>query len=123
LVLTNEYGRQLLFETVTNRLPSALGLYNIPLIMLGSLLLLWRHSRADVVVLLWLTAVWLPLLLTLPDHRYFMSSFPAIALLMAAGFVLVPKAVDRALLLALLYGASSLYLFVDWTRAAQIFLQ
>lgn len=122
LVLTNDYGRNLLFETVSNRLPSAFGVYNIPLIALGGLLLLTRRTRSDWLVLLWLTAVWLPLMLTLPDHRYFMSSFPAMAILIAAGFQLAPKLLDRSVLLAILYGLSSLYLFVDWSRAAQLFM-
>lgn len=123
LVLTNTYGRDLLFETLTNRLPSALGLYNLPLIALGALLLLWRRSRADGLILLWVTAVWLPLLLTLPDHRYFMSSFPAVAILIAAGSTLTPQTRARTLLLASLYAGGALYLFIDWARAAQIFLQ
>lgn len=123
LVMTNEYGRNLLFETITNRLPSALGVYNISFIALGGALLVTRRTRADWLVILWLTAVWLPLLLTLPDHRYFMSSFPAIAILMAAGISLIPKAADRVLLLSILYCAGALYLFVDWSRAAQLFIQ
>lgn len=122
LVLTNRYGRNLLFETITNRLPSALGVYNLPLIVLGGLLLVRRRSRVDWMILLWVTAVWLPLFLTLPDHRYFMVSFPAVAILIAASFQLIPKLLDRALLLAILYCAGSLYLFVDWSRAAQLFI-
>lgn len=122
LVLTNEYGRRLLFETLTNRLPSALGVYHAPLLGVGLLLLLNRRSRADWVILGWITAVWLPVLLTLPDHRYFMSSFPALALLMANGCQLLPKASPRQLLLSAVYCAGALYLFVDWARAADLFL-
>ncbi len=122
LVLNNSYGRQLLFETMSNRLPSALGLYNMPLLVLGGLWLLLRRSRADWVLLFWLTAVWLPLMLTLPDHRYFMSSFPALAILIAESFQFVPKLLDRSALLAVLYCAGSLSLFIDWSRTAQIFV-
>jgi 4-amino-4-deoxy-L-arabinose transferase-like glycosyltransferase len=122
LVLTNDYGRNLLFETVSTRLPSAFGVYNIPLIFLGCILLLSRRARSDWLIMLWLTAVWLPLMLTLPDHRYFMSSFPAMAILIAVGFQLAPKLLDRTALLAALYCAGSLYLFVDWSRAAQLFM-
>jgi len=122
LVLTNDYGRLLLFETVTNRLPSALGVYNLPLLALGGFWLLTRRSRSDWLLILWITAVWLPLMLTLPDHRYFMSSFPALALLIAAGFQLVPRLFDRTALLAILYCTGSLYLFVDWSRTAQLFV-
>lgn len=123
MVLTNGYGRRLLFETATNRLPSALGVYNLPLIALGALLLGTRRLQSDWLILLWITAVWLPLTLTLPDHRYFMSSFPAIALLIAAGLRWLPPLRDRTLLLSALYCLGALYLFVDWSRAAQLFVE
>ncbi len=122
LVLTNNYGRRLLLETITNRLPSAFGVYNIPLLLLGGLLLLGRRSRADWLILLWITAVWLPLFLTLPDHRYFMSSFPAVAILIAVNVQLIAETTERGLLLAILYCLGALYLFVDWARAAQLFV-
>lgn len=122
LVLNNNYGRKLLFETMSNRLPSALGLYNFPLLALGGLWLLLRRTRADWVLLCWLTAVWLPLVVTLPDHRYFMASFPALAILIAVGFQFIPKLLDRTALLAILYCVGSLYLFIDWSRTAQIFV-
>lgn len=123
MVTTNSYGRRLLFETMTNRLPSALGLYNVPLLALGGLVLLWRRSRPDWMILLWITAVWLPLMLTLPDHRYFMVSFPAVAILIAVTFQVLPKLLSKTAVLAVLYCLSALYLFVDWSRAAQLFIQ
>ncbi|NJN53538.1 MAG: hypothetical protein HC804_01565 [Anaerolineae bacterium] len=82
-----------------------------------------RRHRADGMILLWITAVWLPLFFTLPDHRYFLSSFPALAIIMAANTQTIPKSIDRSLLLAFLYCAGALYLFVDWSRAAQLFIQ
>lgn len=123
LVLTNDYGRRVLFETVTNRLPSGLGVYNVPFLALGGLFVINRWRAVDWVLLLWILSVWLPLLLTLPDHRYFLPSFPALALLAALGLQQVPRATVRGLLLALLFAASTLYLYVDWVRAAELFVQ
>ena len=85
LVLTNEYGRRVLFETMTNRLPSALGVYNLPLLALGGVFVINRRRSVDWVLIFWILSVWLPLLLTLPDHRYFLPSFPAVALMTRFG--------------------------------------
>lgn len=128
LVLTNEYGRRVLFETVTNRLPSGLGVYNLPFLALGGLFAISRRRAVDWVLLFWILSVWLPLSLTLPDHRYFLPSFPAVALLAALGWRQVPPGnishgTARGLLLALLLAASTLYLYVDWVRAAELFVR
>ncbi|VAW31166.1 hypothetical protein MNBD_CHLOROFLEXI01-4664 [hydrothermal vent metagenome] len=123
LVLTTEYGRQVLFETMSNRLPSALGVYNLPLLAVGGLFVLKRRQPVDWVLLFWILSVWLPLSLTLPDHRYFLPSFPAIALMAALGLQQIPKGMARGLLLALLLGGSTLYLYVDWVRAAELFVK
>ena len=128
LVLTNDYGRRVLFETVTNRLPSALGVYNLPLLALGGIFVANRRRSADWVLLFWILSVWLPLSLTLPDHRYFLPSFPAVALVTALGLQQIPsgkisQGVARGLLLALFFAASTLYLYVDWVRAAELFVK
>ncbi|MCA9916338.1 MAG: glycosyltransferase family 39 protein [Anaerolineales bacterium] len=123
LVLTSEYGRQVLLETMTNRLPSGLGLYNLPLITLGVLFLLNRRRKVDAILLLWILSVWLPLAFTLPDHRYFLPSFPAIALTAALGLRQVPQATARGLLLSLLLAMSTLYLYVDWVRVSELFIK
>lgn len=128
LVLTNDYGRRVLFETVTNRLPSGLGVYNLPFLALGGLFVISRRRAADWILLFWILSVWLPLSLTLPDHRYFLPSFPAVALLAALGLQQIPKGNNfhgaaRGLLLALLLAASTLYLYVDWVRAAELFVK
>lgn len=123
LVLTNDYGRRVLFETMTNRLPSGLGVYNLPFLALGGLFVINRRRKADWIVLFWILSVWLPLSLTLPDHRYFLPSFPAVALVAALGLQQVTKGTARGLLLALLLAASTLYLYVDWVRAAELFIQ
>lgn len=123
LVLTNPYGRKVLFETLTNRLPSSLGVYSLPAMALGAIFLFQRHEKPDQMVLLWIILVWLPLMLTLPDHRYFMPSFPAVAILMAVGIQRLPQIINKAALLAVLYGGGSLYLFIDWVRASELFVK
>jgi 4-amino-4-deoxy-L-arabinose transferase-like glycosyltransferase len=130
MVMTNEFGRRLLLETLTNRLPSAIGVYHAPLLLVGGWWLWQRRSRADQLVLIWITAVWLPLLLTLPDHRYFLSTFPALALLLAEGVRRLAPAQSgsplafqtRLLVTALLLNATALWLFVDWFRPLLLFL-
>ena len=128
LVLTNDYGRRVLFETMTNRLPSGLGVYNLPFLALGGLFVINRRRTADWILLFWILSVWLPLSLTLPDHRYFLPSFPAVALLAALGLQQVLQGnishgTARGLLLALLLAASTLYLYVDWVRVAELFVR
>lgn len=110
-------GKLWLVSVMLFRLPSGLGVYNAPLLFLGA----WRTGRtlerSDQIVLIWIAAVCLPLLLTLPGPRYFFPAFPAFALLMARGVMSIQEEGERSLLLALLYGAGALYLFVDWYRA------
>lgn len=126
LVLTNEYGRRVLFESMTNRLPSGLGVYNLPLLALGTVFVLNRRKKADLILLIWILSVWLPLSLTLPDHRYFLPSFPALALLAGLGLRQISagkisSGTARGLLLSLLLAVSTLYLYVDWVRAVELF--
>ncbi len=128
LVLTNDYGRRVLFESMTNRLPSGLGVYNLPFLALGALFIGSRRRSADWLLIIWIVSIWLPLSLTLPDHRYFLPSFPALALIAALGLQQISpgnssRAVGRGLVLALLLAASTLYLYVDWVRAAELFIQ
>ena len=120
LIMTNQLARQFALEAFTTRLPSALGPYNAPLIVLGIVVLAGCRQMADWLLLLWIGIVWLLLGLTLPDHRYFMLTFPAVAIVMGRGYGRLPTA--RALILSLLYGAGALYLFVDWLRVSRLFL-
>jgi len=97
-------------------LPSGLGTYSLPLLVVGGRRLLQRKSQADLLVLLWIGAVFVPLVLTLPGPRYFLPAFPALALMMACGLGRVGEAAGRLILVALLYCGGALYLFVDWYR-------
>jgi 4-amino-4-deoxy-L-arabinose transferase-like glycosyltransferase len=123
LVTTTNYGKRVLLESLLTRLPSAVGVYNIPLLFLGGLHLMRRRNQSDLFVLLWIVTVSLLLILTLPDHRYFMPTFPALAILMACGLRRIPEAAGQMVLLALLYCGGALYLFVDWHRARHLFLR
>lgn len=121
IVTTTSGGRRWMLEAVLIRLPSNLGTYSIPLMLVGGLQLLRRRSQADLFVLLWVVTVSLLLILTLPNPRYFMPAFPALAIGMAQGLKRIPEAIERAVLLALLNCGGALYLFVDWYRAHPLF--
>ena len=109
-------------EMLSTELPSALGLYNLPLLLLGGLWLLSARMKSDLLVLLWVAPVMAVVALTLPDPRYFMPAFPGLAILMARGLVGLGQSRQRILLLALLHCAGALYLFADWYRASFVFL-
>jgi hypothetical protein len=123
IVTTTRGGKRWMLEMVSTRLTSALGFYNIPTLFLGGLDLVRRRSQSDLFVLLWMAVVFMVLILTLPDARYFMPTFPALAIGIARGLRRIPGATERAALLALLYCGGALYLFVDLYRAPHLFLR
>jgi 4-amino-4-deoxy-L-arabinose transferase-like glycosyltransferase len=117
-------GMKWALEFLLTRLPSALGVYNLPLILLGGLCLLVTRGKADWLILVWIGVVFVVVTLTLPDARYFMPAFPALGIALArAGVKRFYAAPGRVVSLALLYCGGALYLFVDWFRAGYIFLQ
>lgn len=97
-------------------IPSALGVYNIPLLLLGGLSLVRKRSQSDWFILLWITVVFVPIMLILPDNRYFMPAFPALAIAMARGVRLIPSVIEPTVVLALLYSISTIYLFVSFSN-------
>jgi 4-amino-4-deoxy-L-arabinose transferase-like glycosyltransferase len=109
-------------ESLFTRIPSSLGIYHAPLILFGLLYLLKRRQSVDLMILLWVGAVSLSLFLTLPDHRYFLPIFPAIAIVIAQVLLRFPEYAERATLLSLLLGLSNLYLFVNWLRESHLFV-
>jgi 4-amino-4-deoxy-L-arabinose transferase-like glycosyltransferase len=109
-------------ESLFTRIPSSLGVYHFPLILFGLITLLKTQKPADVFIMLWIGAVFLMLFLTLPDHRYFLSAFPAIAILVARSLSQHPEGLERAILLCLFFAGGNLYLFADWVREAHMFL-
>lgn len=121
--ITSEEGRSFLFNSLLTRLSSGLGAYNLPLILFGLFLLLHRAHASDWFGLMWVGVVSLLLVMTLPDHRYFMVIFPALAIAEARWTEAQPS-VDfrRIMLLAIVYQIGTLYLMVDWSRANELFM-
>ncbi|EDN72288.1 membrane protein [Beggiatoa sp. SS] len=111
--LFNWWRMQYRLKALFIEIPSALGVYNIPLLLLGGLTLVRKRSQSDLFILLWITLVFVPIMLILPDNRYFMPAFPALAIAMAHGVRLIPSVIEPAVVLALLYSMSTLYLFVS----------
>ena len=109
-------------ESLFTRIPSSLGVYHAPLLLLGLLYLLKRRQSADLLLLIWIGALSLSLFLTLPDHRYFLPIFPALAFVVAHMLLRFPEYAGRAILLSLLFGAGNLYMFANWVRESHIFL-
>jgi 4-amino-4-deoxy-L-arabinose transferase-like glycosyltransferase len=112
---------RLSLESLVTRLPSGIGIHHAPLIILGMLYLLKGNKPADLVVLLWIGLVSASLLLTLPDHRYFLPIFPALAIVVARVLHRFPDYAERTIILSLLFAAGNLYLFADWFREANLF--
>ena len=121
--LTSEWGRGFLLNSLITRLSSGLGAYNLPLILLGLFLLIRQKSISDAFVLMWIGVVSILLILTLPDHRYFMVIFPALAMTSARWIESRPPMdIGRVTLLLLSYQIGSLYIFVDWSRVSELFI-
>jgi 4-amino-4-deoxy-L-arabinose transferase-like glycosyltransferase len=117
-VLFSGRGNRWLLNVLAMRLPSGIGMYLLPPLFLGVWHLFWQRSRSDLFVLLWILAVSLPLLLTLPGPRYFYPMFPALAIAIARGVLHIEGEKASLALFAFLSWAGVLYLFVDWYRAA-----
>jgi 4-amino-4-deoxy-L-arabinose transferase-like glycosyltransferase len=128
-VTLSEYARVVtggawvyMVEMISTELTSAVGFYNLPLLCLGVYCLLRERRKSDLLVLLWIVPVFAVVTFTVPDPRYFMPAFPALALAMARGLRLFAQERERIVLLALLLCAGSLCIFADWYRAAFLFV-
>jgi 4-amino-4-deoxy-L-arabinose transferase-like glycosyltransferase len=108
-------------ELLLTSLPSGIGVHNLPLILPGIWLLARRRQVADGIILIWITAISVLLLLLLPDPRYFMLTFPALAILMARTLGSIGLGVEPVLGLGLLYCGQAVYLYTAATRTAYLF--
>jgi hypothetical protein len=124
--LTSEWGRGFLLNSLLTKLPSGLGAYNLPPILLGLWQLASRVPRKanDWYVLLWVGMTSLLLILTLPDHRYFMVIFPALAIAMAHWMeAWSAREIGQVTLLGFIFQIGALYLMVDWSRTNELFVK
>jgi hypothetical protein len=111
-------GRRI--EVLCGRLPSAVGAFSVPILGVGAWQVGRRRRQSDLLSLAWLVAVSLPIAALLPDARYFLPAFPAVALIMTSGLRSVPGGVERPTFLALCCGAQALYLYLILDQAARI---
>jgi 4-amino-4-deoxy-L-arabinose transferase-like glycosyltransferase len=121
--LRGSFGERFLLDALVAKLPSALGTYNLPLIALGAAAVLRQRLWQGMLLFAWVALVFVPLILTLPDNRYFLPSFPALALLAAIALDGGARARFRPLLLALVLCALvvAYYLQADVTIHASLF--
>jgi hypothetical protein len=90
---------------------------------LGGVRLLFRWQDPDSGFLfVWVAVVFGAFALTLPDARYCMPAFPALAIIMGYGLAENFRMRERVLWLMVANCAGALYLFVDWQRASYLFI-
>lgn len=110
-VTTTGAGKRYLIEVLFAKLPVDLGVYAFPLLLLGGQRLFRRWAWPERLLVWWIVVVLMVVGLTVPNHRYFLPAFPALALVVASALDRVPHWVSRILVLALMFCAGSLYLF------------
>ena len=113
---------QLGVESLLTRIPSSIGIYHIPMLLIAGILLLRNREQPGLILVIWIAIVFVILFLTLPDHRYLLMTFPAIAIVIARLFYQYPQNSERVIILSLLSWIGALYLFVDWHREILLFL-
>jgi 4-amino-4-deoxy-L-arabinose transferase-like glycosyltransferase len=114
-------GWKILANIIFTQLSSAIGPYNFPLLVLGLWILIRRREISDWIILIWIIVFSAILILTIPDHRYFMALFPALAITMSAWIKSNPVHGERVIGLTLFYWVGALYLFIDWYRVGPLF--
>jgi 4-amino-4-deoxy-L-arabinose transferase-like glycosyltransferase len=122
-VTTSRSGRQWMLYTLRERVVPAVGWYNLPVLALGVYVLVRQRTRTAVGVLWWLAAPSALLVFTLPDPRYFLLVFPALAITLARGVTWLPQGRDRVLLLAVVSSVGVLWMAREWHYIARLFLR
>ena len=117
------WAKWMFLEFISTRLPSALGLYNLPIILLGFVSLVGKLTdQTNRFLFVWILVFFIAFSLTLPDARYCMPAFPALAILMADSLVRIRQYKPNIIWLLIANCASTLYLFVDWHRSSHLFI-
>jgi len=118
-------GQRYTLDAIVSKLPSAIGVYNLPVFALGLFALARRRDRDVLVIALWATLPVLPILLTIPDVRYVLPAFPAIATVMALGLDRVKDGPSRfsvfTLALVLCATVAMYFLTVPTSQRAALF--
>lgn len=109
-------------DALFSKTPSALGVYLLPWIALGATATFRHRLREDRFVLAWIGLVFVPLLLTLPDNRYFLPAFPPLMLLGARALLDRPRWTVRVLVLAWALCAITLALYAQVDLGQRAFL-
>ena len=98
-------------EALIIHLPSALGAYVLPVLMLGGWRVLSKRRGEDFFLIAWIVTVSGLLMLTLPVERYFIPVFPALAIAGAVELRGWGEARWQVILLALLYSLGTALLY------------
>jgi hypothetical protein len=107
-------------RTLIFSLPAALGITTLPLIAKGLAIFATKNQLPQRRVILWAGAVILPVLLTLPDFRYLLASFPALAIMAEAGLQSEPSASIRIRAQIILWvGCTATLLLLEVISTAQ----
>jgi 4-amino-4-deoxy-L-arabinose transferase-like glycosyltransferase len=109
-------------EILLTKLPSGVGLYNVPWLAFGAVAMWRRGALAAGWLVAWALLVCVPLLLTLPDNRYFLPAFPVFAIVGALGVERIFARPERALWLALLLGAVTVVFYAVMPDRDPVFL-
>jgi 4-amino-4-deoxy-L-arabinose transferase-like glycosyltransferase len=109
-------------DALVSKTPAGLGVAVVPWIVCGAVVATWRRTVEDRVVLTWIALVFLPLFLTLPDNRYFLPAYPALAVLGVHALLARPRFAAHALVLAWLLCAVTLLFYARIDLAQKAFL-
>ena len=116
-------GLRYALDGLFTKLPSGLGVWQMPWLVLGAASLARESVRSARLISVWVALVCAPLLLTLPDNRYVLPAYPAFAILIACGLQRIGTERTRALVLAWLLCGVTLgyYAQVDLGEHAFLF--
>lgn len=109
---------QVLLQMTLVRLPSAIGVYCIPLLAIA-VRSFWRdRSDPDIrsgaaFLVVWVVTLSLPIILTLPVARYLMPIFPALCIAMSRGADVALSNPAPAVVISLICGITTLLLYIS----------
>lgn len=113
---------RMILEMLLSRLPSGIGVHNFPLIAWGLSNLITLDGELRAVLGVWLVVAFFFPLIALPDHRYMLPLFPALALVMGQGITALGSQGIPLAVASLLLTLGNLYLYLDWSRQSHLFL-